>query len=199
MRAVMCEIPQKILDWRRQTGADKLDEMWEGVLHMVPAPSIEHQELEGELEAWFRAFWVAKSGGRILHNVNVSRGGDWRDDFRIPDLVLVLPDQMSILREAHIQGPPALLVEIRSPNDETCEKLSFYAGLGVPEVLVIDRDTKIPQRHVLAQDCYQMAEHDDRGWLVSPAIGVEYRSTENARIAIRLTGDEQSYRELPVR
>jgi Uma2 family endonuclease len=199
MRAVMCEVPQKILDWRRRTGGDKLDEMWEGVLHMVPAPNIDHQEFEGELEAWFRTFWVAKLGGRVLHNVNVSHGEDWRDDYRIPDLILLLPTQLNLLRETHIQGPPSLVVEIRSPNDETHEKFSFYAALGVPEVLVVDRDSKVPQRHVLEQGRYRMVEGDDQGWLVSPEVGVEYRSAGNALFAIRLIGAEHSYRELPIR
>ncbi len=192
MRAVMSEVPQKILDWRRRTGADKFDEMWKGVLHMVPAPSIDHQAFEGELEAWFRTFWVAKSGGRVLHNVNVSHGEDWRDDYRIPDLILLLPTQLDFLRETHIQGPPSLVVEIRSPHDETNEKFSFYAALGVPEVLVVDRDSKVPRRHVLEQGHYRLAEGDERGWLSSPEVGVEYRSAGNNLFAIRLIDNTNS-------
>ena len=166
---------------------------------MVPAPNIDHQEFEGELEAWFRAFWVAKSGGRALHNVNVARGDEWQDDYRIPDLILLLPTQFDILRETHIQGPPSLVVEIRSPNDETYDKFSFYAALGVPEILVIDRESKVPQRYVLEQGSYRMTESASEGWLASPEIGVEYRSPGNALFGIRLIGDEQSYREFPVR
>ncbi len=34
MKAVMASVPEHILEWRRRTGADQWDEMWEGVLHM---------------------------------------------------------------------------------------------------------------------------------------------------------------------
>ena len=41
-----------------------------------------------------------------------------------------------------LEGPPTVVIEIRSPDDETLEKLPFYAKLGVPEVWVIDRDSR---------------------------------------------------------
>ena len=50
MRAVMPEVPPDILAWRKRTGADMWDEMWEGVLHMAPMPNREHQDLEGAME-----------------------------------------------------------------------------------------------------------------------------------------------------
>ena len=40
MKAVMANVPEHILEWRRRTGADQWDEMWEGVLHMAPSPSL---------------------------------------------------------------------------------------------------------------------------------------------------------------
>lgn len=39
MKAVMPDVPVVILQWRRQTGATRWDGMWEGVLHMPPAPN----------------------------------------------------------------------------------------------------------------------------------------------------------------
>ena len=46
-------------------------------------------------------------------------------------------------RDAYLEGGPTVVVEIRSPGDETMEKLPFYAQLGVPEVWIVDRDTQI--------------------------------------------------------
>ena len=43
MRAVIPEVPPDILAWRKRTGSDMWDEMWEGVLHMAPMPNREHQ------------------------------------------------------------------------------------------------------------------------------------------------------------
>jgi hypothetical protein len=45
----MLEVPQALLDTRRAQGADRWDEMWDGELHMVPPPSLEHQRVGSEL------------------------------------------------------------------------------------------------------------------------------------------------------
>lgn len=34
------------------------------------------------------------------------------------------------------------MIEILSPGDETYDKLAWYAGLGVGEILVVDPDTR---------------------------------------------------------
>ncbi|HXE80525.1 MAG TPA: hypothetical protein VNK41_07220 [Vicinamibacterales bacterium] len=47
MRAVI-RIREEELAGRRK-GLDIFDEMWDGVLHMTPAPSIGHQRIVGEL------------------------------------------------------------------------------------------------------------------------------------------------------
>lgn len=56
MRGVMLEVPEHILEERRISGADQWDEVWEGVLHMVPPPNVEHQDCEGQIETWLRSF-----------------------------------------------------------------------------------------------------------------------------------------------
>jgi hypothetical protein len=46
MRTLVLDPPTaglgELLERRRRSGLDRLDEVWEGVLHMVPAPSGEH-------------------------------------------------------------------------------------------------------------------------------------------------------------
>jgi hypothetical protein len=39
------------MERRRACGLDRLDEVWEGVLHMVPAPSFEHARIAQQLLA----------------------------------------------------------------------------------------------------------------------------------------------------
>ena len=73
MRAVMLEVPAAFLDERRRHGADIWDEMWKGELHMPPAPNVEHQNVEGELEAWIRTYWTRRPGRRVYHGVNLAR------------------------------------------------------------------------------------------------------------------------------
>ena len=44
MRAVV-HVPDEELAERRARGLDHWDEMWEGVLHMTPAPTVDHQRI----------------------------------------------------------------------------------------------------------------------------------------------------------
>jgi hypothetical protein len=44
----MLEAPQALLDERRRLGLDRRDEMWDGVLHVVPPPKDAHQSLGAE-------------------------------------------------------------------------------------------------------------------------------------------------------
>jgi Uma2 family endonuclease len=60
--------------------------------------------------------------------------------------VYARPEQVS---ERGVEGAVPLVVEIRSPGDETDLKLPWYAGLGVAEVLVIDPATRSAEVHVL--------------------------------------------------
>ncbi len=77
MRAVMPAVPPDILAWRKRTGADRWDEMWEGVLHMPPAPNREHQEFEWSLETYLRLHWARPSGAKVYHQINVAAPGGW--------------------------------------------------------------------------------------------------------------------------
>ena len=45
MKAVIARVTDEELAVRRRTGIDRWDEMWEGVLHMPPAPNYEHQRM----------------------------------------------------------------------------------------------------------------------------------------------------------
>jgi Uma2 family endonuclease len=197
MKAVMAEVPQHVLAWRAETGADRWDEMWEGVLHMPPMPNRDHQDLEWSLETWLRAHWAIPRGNKVYHQINVASPGGWPNDYRIPDLVLLTPDRFGIDRNEYFEGPPAVVVEIRSRGDETMEKLPFYASIGVPEVWVIDRDSKSPQVYVLVSGKYELRSPDAEGWSASPITGVRFRGTPSGKLQIQLAGETATASELP--
>ena len=90
-----------------------------------------------------------------------------------------------------------MAIEIRSPDDETYEKLPFYAELGVPEVWIIHRDTKETEIHLLKRGRYKPQAVRADGWLRSPGTGVELRVGRPGKLAVRLAGDEESRQELP--
>jgi Uma2 family endonuclease len=131
--------------------------------------------------------------------VNVASPGGWPNDFRIPDLVLLTPERFDIDQDVYFEGAPTVVVEIRSPGDETMEKLPFYAQLGVPGLGVVDRDTKVPDLYVLQAGAYQQQQQPPGtdGWLHSAATGVQMRGESGNRLALQLAGDEATRRLLP--
>jgi Uma2 family endonuclease len=197
MKVVMPSLRPEIVAYRQRTGADKWDEMWEGVLHMPPMPSYFHQELEGSLETYLRVRWARPRRAKVCHQVNLASVGGWPHDYRIPDLVLLMPDRFDIIRGEYLEGAPNVVVEIRSPGDESLEKLSFYAQLGVPEVWIIDRDTREPEIHLLKRGRYKKQRPTASGWVRSPATGIELRRSEAGKLAVRLAGDESTREDLP--
>lgn len=40
---------EALFERRRRAGVDRLDEVWEGVRHMIPGPSFEHAQLSQQL------------------------------------------------------------------------------------------------------------------------------------------------------
>jgi Uma2 family endonuclease len=132
MRTVISDPPpadfEALLERRRRWGADRHDEVWEGVLHVIPAPGQAHWMLDQQLAVLLDA--PARAAGLIA-------GGEFnlgdRDDYRVPDRGLHRPETAGDwCRTA------ALVVEIVSPGDETWEKLSFYAAHEVDELLIVD-------------------------------------------------------------
>ncbi len=197
MKAVMPSVPQHILDWRKRTGADQYDEMWEGVLHMPPSPTRMHQDIEGAVEAWLRWYWVPLRGAKVYHQINLASIGGWPHNYRIPDLVLLLPQRCAIDRNEYFEGAPDVVVEIHSPGDETYDKFSFYAELGVPEIWVIHRDSRIPEVHRLKRGRYKEQPAGRNGWIKSTQTGIELAHGIGNKLAIRLAGDDDSRHNLP--
>jgi Uma2 family endonuclease len=196
MKVVIPSIVPQILDQRKKTGLDRWDEMWEGVLHMPPMPNRDHQDLEGSMESYLRFYWAPALQAKVYHQINVASIGGWPNDYRIPDLVLLLPHSFAIDRNEYFEGAPDVVVEIRSPGDETYEKLPFYRDLGVPEVWVIQRDSREPEIHVLKRRRYQKLSPTADGWLRSPGTGIEM-AARHGKLAIRLQDDDTTTQELP--
>jgi Uma2 family endonuclease len=197
MKAVMANVPEHILEWRRRTGADRWDEMWEGVLHMAPSPNRDHQDFELALAMWLRLNWAEPRGCRVYHQINISEPGTWPNNYRIPDLVLLTPERFHIDCNEYFDGGPDAVVEIYSPGDESYEKFPFYAAVGVREVFVIDRDSKEPELYEIVGGEFQLREADADGWIKSAALGIELRAASGDKLEIRISGREDTRALLP--
>ena len=117
-----------LLERRRTLGLDRRDEVWEGVLHMMPPPSHAHEMLVSSLHRMLGPHAEA-AGFELTGGVGIGV----QDDYRVPDLALHRPG-------APPQWHPtaALVVEVVSPNDESWQKLPFYGAHGVDELLIVD-------------------------------------------------------------
>jgi Uma2 family endonuclease len=120
----------EVLDRRRRSGLDRFDEVWEGVLHMAPAPSYEHARIVHQLAVLLDG--PAKAAG-LEPSTGGFNLGESDDDYRIPDAGLHRPGAGGVWHPT-----AALVVEIVSPGDESWEKLPFYAAHDVDEVLIVD-------------------------------------------------------------
>ena len=133
MRTVLSDPPpaeiQEVLARRRGSGADRHDEVWEGVLHMMPTPSGAHMDVQQQLAVLLDAPSRAAGLFPRLGGVNI---GD-AEDYRVPDGVLQRERRSGVWHST-----AALAVEIRSPGDQTLDKLPFYADHQVDELLIVD-------------------------------------------------------------
>jgi len=192
----MPAVPPEILEWRKRVGADRWDEMWEGVLHMAPSPNREHQDLHLNLATFLKNHLPKQRKIKVYPNINLASPAGWPNNFRIPDLLLVSPERREIDHDEYFEGAPDVVVEIESPGDESREKLPFYAGLGVPEVWIVHRDTKEPEVLLLARGRYEKKLPGPDGWVLSDFAGVELLAREG-KLALRMAGDDSTLELLP--
>ena len=149
---------------RRSLGLDTHDEVWKGEYHMAPAAHSSHGWLDDQLAVLLHPLARAVGlGGTGPFNLGES------DDFRVPD------------RGLHRRPPnavwiptAAVVIEIESPDDETWDKLDFYASHGVDELLIVSAQTRSLTWLALADGQYQQVEE-------SRLLGPESR-TLGARI-----------------
>jgi len=120
---------EALLERRRQAGADRLDEVWQGVHHMVPGPSFEH----GRITQQLAVLLDSPSTDAGLLPVGEFNLGESEHDFRVPDAGLHRPGAAGVWLST-----AALVVEVLSPGDESWQKLPFYAAHDVDEVLIVD-------------------------------------------------------------
>jgi Uma2 family endonuclease len=127
---VLGERPAEIeafLARRRALGHDRYDEVWAGSYHVAPYAHAHHGMVQIQL-ARVLGPWGDRAG---LIGTNGFTLGWGFQDFRVPDggFFVEAPNELYV--------PTAVIViEVLSLDDETYEKLDFYAAHGVQEILI---------------------------------------------------------------
>lgn len=180
MRAVVISPPDHWLEERRRLGLDHKDEVWDGVLHVVPPPASGHQLFGSALERVLDPL-AASHGLRVLREGGVFGRDAGDKNYRVPDLSLVHPKYLS---KRGIEARAELAVEILSPGDESRDKLPFFAACEIPEVWLVDPETRIVEVYVLHGTAYFAVASDRAGILHAPALGLELTVVSGPRLRI---------------
>jgi Uma2 family endonuclease len=142
---------QELLERRRRTGADRHDEVWEGVYHMIPSANIVHSLVAQQLAVLLDA--PARANGLV---VGLEFNLGTKNNYRVPDLGVHSEPQLGIRVPT-----AAIVVEILSPEDETWEKLPFYAEHRVDELLIVDPVSHSVAWFALRDGEYRPAERSE--------------------------------------
>jgi Uma2 family endonuclease len=172
MRAVLVNARESLVEERRRLGIDKHDERWEGEWHFVNPPHSWSPRLNSALllvlgPLAVRAGLSPTAGAGIF--------ADLETDWRVPDQVYARPDHEI---EEGLTGAE-LVVEIRSPDDESYAKLPFYAARGITEAMIVHRDRRFELYRLSEDGAYQPVD-DGR----CSVLGVTFATVDGPKLRI---------------
>jgi Uma2 family endonuclease len=175
------ELRDSIIEERKRRGTDLYDEVWEGMYVMPSLPTVAHQKIVDDLGGILSE--VVKRGGlgEKYPGLNISdRRKQWKDNYRIPDLVVVLNHSKAVNCGTHLLGRPDFLAEVESPGEDTEDKVPFYSQIGARELLIIHRDKRTLR--LLRHDGQELilvkpSTFAGKEWLLSSVLPLTFRRT----------------------
>ena len=106
-------LEERLLAERAASGADRFDEVWEGIYMMAPMPNDEHQQIVNRLAAIFQEVIDWPGLGHVRPGINVSdRKENWTDNYRVPDVAVFLESGTAENCDAFWFGGPDFAVEV---------------------------------------------------------------------------------------
>ena len=153
---------------RQRLGLGGHDEMWDGVYHVAPMARAGHGRVQGQLQVALAS--LAPSDLVVSGPVNIG----------LASRTTGSPTGLSCVTGATSWWVPtaAMVVEVRSPSDETYEKFGFYHARDVAEILVADLAERELRLFAHAAEAYERID-------TSVVLGVDL-----ARIAEAITWPE---------
>lgn len=149
-------------DWTEEEylalDTNRLIELSDGNLEVLPMPSDFHQLVSGRLFAALFAFVTARRLGQIRFAPLPVQLGPSK--FREPDLMFLSATHADRRGEQY-WGPLDLVVEVTSPADlrrDRVVKRREYAQAGIPEYWLIDPSAATVEVHVLQGQGYRLAQ-----------------------------------------
>lgn len=146
----MPSLVEELMERRRRAGADRFDEMWDGVLHMSPDPSRVHLDVLQQLAEILGQ--LARAAG-LYPGIGGFNLGESEHDYRCPDGGLFRERSTAVRTST-----AALVLEIVSPDDDSWNKFDFFASHGVDEVLIVDPQKRSVDWFTLREGGYAQIE-----------------------------------------
>lgn len=140
-----------------------LAEIIEGELYMSSSGNTNHQRISRKITAAFEKFLDNNPTKGEFFVAAYDVYLDETSNAVQPDLVFVLQENSSIIKEDCIHGVPDLLVEILSPGNKKHDletKKVVYEKFGVKEYWIIDPKTKQSTGYLLQNGTYSPLETD---------------------------------------
>lgn len=192
-------VEQDILAQRRKCGSDCYDEVWDGVYHITRLPNDDHQRLVTGLSCLLQDVVNLLGAGEVRAGINVSdRDRGWLQNYRIPDIAVILPGGRAVNRDTHWEGGPDFIIEITSPNDESRQKIPFYASIGVREMLLVDRNPWCLELYCLHEGELRLCGDSQVGGanpLASQVLPLEFKLLDGvSKPAIEVRSTEKNLR-----
>ncbi len=129
-----------------------LIEIINGDLFIVPSTTISHQRISSKLEFQLQLFLQTNKLGEVLHapiDVVLSE-----ENVVIPDIIFVLNDNRSIIKDKNIEGSPDLIIEITSTNKkrDLISKKQLYEKYRVKEYIIINPEENFVLTYILGEE-----------------------------------------------
>jgi Uma2 family endonuclease len=176
MRALLLEPDREWLEDRRRSGLDRRDEVWEGVLHVVPPPASRHQLLQRDL-IFVLARIAEPYGLEVCFELSVY---PQPTNYRIPDVTIVRRENIQDIGCVN----PEIVIEVLSSNDESRDKFPFYAAQKIGEIWLVDPNTRVTEVYVLRGGAYFAVLPNRAGIVEAPRLGLELSVTDGPRLHI---------------
>jgi len=133
-------------------------EILEGLLVKEPSPNVLHQRVSRRLQRILEDyFWAYDPDGEVF---NAPLDVTFQDITVVqPDIFYISKEQKKIVKEARIDGPPTLVVEIQSPSSrrkDRLQKLRIYQNVKVQHYWLVNPEEKTLECFSLRDGTYAL-------------------------------------------
>ncbi|OOQ60631.1 Uma2 family endonuclease [Mucilaginibacter pedocola] len=171
---VIPEIPRTAVDIYRMLPEGTRCEVLFNELIMSPAPTPQHQLLFSDLHALLYMFLRDANVGKVVPSpVDVYVEG--LESVVQPDMIVLLNNNLDMIKTDGIYGAPDVAIEILSSNRayDTKRKRALYEKAGVKEYFMIDPENKLTTLLTLDDAGVYQQSYEAPGVLRSALLGCD--------------------------